>query len=217
MSKPSPAYFWATDSREVLALSCLQTYFCSSSFKVRDGEVQSHLSPASLTKPYRGPQVVWSVNIRLPSNSNFREIATLARYSATRHYTSKFHEEKNIAISEKNIAILEHKLSNDPSLREERKTTMFHLSSPFFPQSTLDVGSCLIQQSLHLLNRLHHLRWGLHIYSPTEDTLCSTEKGIFCFLNAFMWMCLRAFSVIILICVYRCACYVLPCEFFLLL
>lgn len=78
----------------------------------------------------------------------------------------------------------EHKLSNDPLLSEKQKTSMFGLSSPFLPQSTLDVGSCLIQQSLHPLNRLHHLLWSLHIYSSTEDTLCSTGRSIFSFLNA---------------------------------
>lgn len=85
MSKPSSPYFWGTDSSEMLALISLQTYFHNSLFKVHDGEVQSHLSPASLTKPYHGPQLVWGVNVRPSSNTNFREIATFAR--ATRHYT----------------------------------------------------------------------------------------------------------------------------------
>lgn len=130
---------------------------------------------------------------------------------------SKFHEEKNIAISEKNIAISEHKLSNDPSLREEWKTTMFNLSSPLFPQSTLECWIMFDSEKFTPTEQTSSFMMGLHIYSPTEDTLCSTEKGIFAFSMYFMWMCLRAFSVIILICVYRCACYVLPCDFFLLL
>lgn len=134
MSKPSPAYFWATDSPEVLALSCLRTYFCSSSFKVHDGEVQSHLSLASLTKPYRGPQVVWSVNIRLPSNTNFREIATLARYSATRHYTRQnFMKRKTLPFQRKTL--LFQNINFQMTLHWEKKgkllcSTCHPLSSP---------------------------------------------------------------------------------------
>lgn len=65
------------DSPEMLALISLQTHFHNSLLKVHGGEVQGHLSPASLAKPYHGPQVVWRANIRLPSNINFKGITTL--------------------------------------------------------------------------------------------------------------------------------------------
>lgn len=122
---------------------------------------------------------------------------------------SEFHDQKKKK-KKKAISVLEKNINFQMTLHCRKNRNLQYLvchplSSPegscqnSMTESTLDIESCLIQQGLHLLHRLHHFSMELiHLPVNRKHFVLHRRRYSFAFPLHFTLMCLRAFSVVFL-------------------